>query len=106
MTQAILQTPTSAWWRPEPAARAARAGLPAARATSSGVAFGALVAFTAILLLSPQAWFPLLGTLRIAFVVAATAIGAHLLTQIIRARDVPPMPAAIRASSQSERFLM
>jgi probable O-glycosylation ligase (exosortase A-associated) len=59
------------------------------------VAFHALVAFTAILLLAPQAWFPILGTLRIAFVVAAVAIGAHLLTQILRARDVPPMPAEI-----------
>jgi probable O-glycosylation ligase (exosortase A-associated) len=59
------------------------------------VAFVALVAFTAILLLSPQAWFPILGTLRIAFVVATIAIGAHLLTQLIRARDVPPVPGEV-----------
>ena len=34
------------------------------------MAFGALVAFTAILLLSPQAWFPILKAFRIAFLAA------------------------------------
>lgn len=106
MNDAALHTASPGWWRRdrvahggEPAPfdelRASRACRGTPGGATSGVAFGALVAFTAILLLSPQAWFPVLGTLRIAFVVAATAIGAHLVTQILRARDVPPMPAEI-----------
>jgi probable O-glycosylation ligase (exosortase A-associated) len=89
VTSVLLGTPSQAWWRPP------RAAAPATAVSTSRVAFQALVAFTAILLLAPQAWFPILGTLRIAFVVAAIAIGAHLVTQILRARDVPPMPAEI-----------
>ena len=50
----------------------------------SRIAFGALVAFTTILLLSPQIWFPVLGSLRIAFVAACMSIGAHLLDRIVR----------------------
>jgi probable O-glycosylation ligase (exosortase A-associated) len=53
------------------------------------VAFRALVAFTAILLLSPQAWFPVLGDLRIAFLAAATAIAAYLLDRVVRSDDAP-----------------
>ncbi|HEY6360298.1 MAG TPA: O-antigen ligase family protein, partial [Vicinamibacterales bacterium] len=92
------------WWRPvtpdpgsgirDPKFVAGRRRAPA-ESSGSDVAFGALVAFTAILLLSPQAWFPLLGTLRIAFLAAGVAIGAHLLDRLIRARDVPPMPTEI-----------
>ena len=52
--------------RPRRAAHAA----PAAASRS-----GALVAFTAILLLSPQTWFPVLKVLRIAFLAAGIAIG-------------------------------
>lgn len=89
MNSAVLHTPSAVWWQPERAAAAA------GPAPTSRVAFGALVSFTAILLLSPQTWFPILGTLRVAFLVATIAIGAHLLTQIIRARDVPPMPAEV-----------
>jgi probable O-glycosylation ligase (exosortase A-associated) len=89
VTSVVLRTSSLAWWRP------ARAATPAAARTTSRVAFWALVAFTAILLLAPQAWFPILGTLRIAFVVAAIAIGAHLLTQILRARDLPRTPGEV-----------
>jgi probable O-glycosylation ligase (exosortase A-associated) len=72
------------WWR-VPGAAVAGDG-----ATSSRIAFGALVAFTAILLLSPQIWFPILGTLRIAFVAACLSIGAHLLDRIVRRDAAPP----------------
>jgi probable O-glycosylation ligase (exosortase A-associated) len=58
--------------------------------TANTVAFRALVAFTVILLLSPQAWFPLLAQLRIAFVAAAVAIGAHLLDRLVRRDSAPP----------------
>jgi O-antigen ligase len=63
--------------------------------TANTVAFRALVAFTAILLLSPQAWFPVLGRLRIAFVAAVLAIGAHLLDRLVRRRAAPPFNAEI-----------
>lgn len=74
---------TAAWWRPEQAA-------PSAGAYHGGsrVAFGALVAFTAILILSPQAWFPVLQSLRIAFVAAGIAILAHMLDRAVRRQPV------------------
>ena len=116
-------TPTAhtvAWWRPQPItvesgvsriptpsggypAEAgypgngypAKAGLYGSRSTANTVAFRALVAFTVILLLSPQAWFPVLGQLRIAFVAAAVAIGAHLLDRLVRRDSAPPFSAEI-----------
>lgn len=41
------------------------------------MAFAALIAFTAILLVSPQEWFPAIKSLRIALLAAAVAIAAH-----------------------------
>lgn len=108
-------TPTAhtvAWWRPQPihpvesglsrmnresgsnAVYPAKAGLYGG-STANTVAFRALVAFTAILLLSPQAWFPVLGQLRIAFVAAAIAIGAHLMDRLVRRDSAPPFNAEI-----------
>ena len=72
----------------------AKAGLYKA-STANTVAFRALVAFTAILLLSPQAWFPVLGQLRIAFLAAAVAIGAHLMDRLVRRDSAPPFNAEI-----------
>ena len=74
------------WWRPVAAARPETAAV----ATSNVIAFRGLVAFTAILVLAPQAWFPILGTLRIAFLAAAVAIGAHLIDRIVRRDSAPP----------------
>src|SRR5712671_4306949 len=65
-----------AWWRPVHPAVEVATTVPT---PPRGLAFDALVAFTAILLLSPQIWFPLLGTLRIAFIAAGLAIATHLL---------------------------
>ena len=74
----LAESPDAAsWWRPEPPAHRETAAA-AVDAPTGRLAFGALVAFTAILLLSPQIWFPILGTLRIAFVAAGVAIVAHL----------------------------
>ena len=97
---------TPAWWRPQatPSVSVPRHQLtPVASSvgrkksgasTASVVAFRALVAFTVILLLSPQAWFPALGQLRIAFVAAVVAIGAHLLDRMVHGRgDAPPFSA-------------
>ena len=94
----------AAWWRPQSnrtrlreAATAGPALRPRRRAASTAnvVAFRALVAFTVILLLSPQAWFPVLGQLRIAFVAAAITIGAHLLDRLVRRDAAPPFSPEI-----------
>ena len=74
---------TASWWRPESRAASTDAAYPGSR-----VAFGALAAFTAILVLSPQVWFPVLKSLRIAFVAAGIAILAHLLDHAVRRRPV------------------
>jgi O-antigen ligase len=89
-TTASLQP--AAWWRPA-AAHSDEASHRRARrtptSTANVVAFRALVAFTAILLLSPQAWFPVLADLRIAFLAAGTAIAAYLLDRLVRQGDAP-----------------
>jgi probable O-glycosylation ligase (exosortase A-associated) len=75
MSQAIA---LREWWRgPEPAMAEARPS--SATVPENTVAFAALVAFTTILLVSPQAWFPAIKSLRIALLAAACAIAAHLL---------------------------
>jgi putative inorganic carbon (hco3(-)) transporter len=94
---------TPAWWRPQatPSAFLTSEASPkevrrkqSSASTASVVAFRALLAFTVILLLSPQAWFPALGPLRIAFVAAVVAIGAHLLDRMVHGRgDAPPFSA-------------
>ena len=61
----------SAWW--------ARETTEVSREkTTSRVAFGALIFFTCILLLSPQVWFPALKPLRIAFLTGGIAAAALL----------------------------
>src|SRR5688572_33349565 len=80
---------TAAWWRPE------RAGAAAATAPETGrTAFAGLLAFTAILIVSPQAWFPVLGSLRIALVAAVVAIVAELLDRAMNHRPVRRTPRA------------
>ena len=76
----VMDAP-SCWWR-----REARVEQSAAVSEGSRLAFWALIAFTGILILSPQVWFPALRSLRIAFLAASIAIGAHLLDQVVRRR--------------------
>ncbi|HEU4522652.1 MAG TPA: O-antigen ligase family protein [Thermoanaerobaculia bacterium] len=64
------------WWAP-PIPSAATA-TPEAQQADGRLAFGATVAFTVILLLSPQNWFPFLRPLRIAFLAAGIGIGSLL----------------------------
>ena len=59
-------------------------------APTSALAFWSLVAFTTILLLSPQIWFPILGSLRIAFLAAGLAIGAHLVHRLTQQEAAAP----------------
>ena len=81
------------WWRPRAQPQAETAAVAAAAGNS--LAFRALVAFTAILVLSPQAFFPVLAPLRIAFLAAGLAIGAHLFDRMARRESVPPFNTEI-----------
>jgi putative inorganic carbon (HCO3(-)) transporter len=64
------------WWRAAaPPTSAVRAE---AAADQEQIAFGALMTFTIILLVSPQAWFPAIKSFRIALLSALVAITAHL----------------------------
>jgi O-antigen ligase len=72
---------TTTWWRERPAPSVVTAQ-PGGR-----LAFGALFAFTGILILSPQAWFPVVGSLRIALLAAGVAITAHLVDGVVRRRS-------------------
>ncbi len=82
---------TAAWWRPAPVRRAASAGA----LEGTGIAFAALVAFTVILLLSPQAWFPILKVVRIALLSAGIAIAAHVVERTIHRQPVTPVAPEI-----------
>jgi O-antigen ligase len=64
------------WWRPGAPARAIVE--PRVEPAGNNLAFGALVAFTIVLLVSPQAWFPAIKSLRIALLSGGLAIVAHL----------------------------
>jgi len=83
------------WWKPlnlkQPSAVA---GVVAAESGSS-VAFWALIAFTAILLLSPQAWVPALKVIRIAFLAAGIAMAAHVAERTIHRQAITPMSPEI-----------
>jgi probable O-glycosylation ligase (exosortase A-associated) len=70
------------WWRPEREATASR------YVPDTDLAFKALVAFTAILLLAPQEWFPVLKNLRIALVAGTVSLVAYMLDSAVQRRPV------------------
>jgi putative inorganic carbon (hco3(-)) transporter len=72
------------WWRPSVVSEELSASVP-----DSDLAFRSLVAFTVILLLAPQEWFPVLKSLRIAFVAATLAFVAHMFDDTVRRRRQP-----------------
>jgi len=75
--------PQATWWaREAPAVSQER--------TQGALAFVALILFTCILLLSPQAWIPALKPLRIAFVAGGLAAGS-LLWEQWRERRAPEL---------------
>jgi len=82
------------WWRPEAAswsADGAPTTAPAATgpaAADSAVPFWALIAFTAVMLLAPQNYFPVLATIRLAFLAAGLAIGAYVYDRLRRAQPL------------------
>ena len=76
----LTQAPPG-WWRRE-SAQPDVVATDSAAETGSVTAFRAVLAFTVILLLSPQFWIPGLATLRIALLAAAAAIGAVLWDRV------------------------
>ena len=84
------------WWRRAPAAVAAVTGAPARAVDTGGrAAFYALVAFTIILLISPQTWFPVLKMFRIALLAAGVAMAAHIVESTARRKAVTPLSPEI-----------
>jgi len=92
-----------AWWQPNGAAgvqRPARAFAGTAQAQlaalhGSNAAFYALVAFTFVLLLSPQAWFPVLKLIRIAFLAGGIAMAAHVMERTAHKQPITPLAPEI-----------
>ena len=82
------------WWKPStpPTPAAVHAAM---QDTGSSLAFWALVAFTAILLLSPQAWLPALKVIRIAFLAAGVAMAAHVVERTVHRQSITPLSPEI-----------
>src|SRR5262245_58998468 len=72
------------WWRQVEAAPAIRG------AGGKSLAFGGLVFFTVVLLLSPQTFLPVLKTIRIALLAAGVAIAAHAMDATLRREPITP----------------
>jgi len=83
------------WWKPPSLKQPSAAGSRVATDSGGSVAFWSLVAFTAILLLSPQAWLPALKVVRIAFLAAGLAMAAHVAERTIRRQPITPMSPEI-----------
>ncbi len=80
------------WWRPDAVAETARERAAGAAETQGAAPFWALMAFTFIMLISPQAFFPVLTPLRLALVSAALAAATYFWHCLIHRR-----PLSIRA---------
>jgi len=61
----------------------------------SRAAFYALVAFTFVLLLSPQAWFPVLKLIRIALLAGGVAMAAHIFERTAHRQPITPLAPEI-----------
>ena len=87
---------TIPWWRPDagPAPAAVPAAAPASE--TGRAAFAGLLVFTTILIVSPQAWVPAIGTLRLALVAAGIAIVAELLDRAMTHRPLRRPPPAFK----------
>ena len=92
-----------AWWQPQAIAdpqgprrstTGQRPRLPTA-AEGSRAAFYALLTFTFVLLLSPQAWFPVLKLIRIAFLAGGIAMAAHVMERTAHKQPITPLAPEI-----------
>src|SRR6476620_862848 len=101
MNQAALN-----WWRPQatadpdtPRRSVAVVRPPVVAHTAvlegSGAAYCALVVFTFVLLLSPQAWLPVLKLIRIAFLAGGIAMAAHVMERTAHKQPITPLAPEI-----------
>jgi O-antigen ligase len=81
------------WWRPVPVERAL---VPAIDSGSSVLAYRALMLFMFALLISPQSFFPPLGSLHLAALSAAVAICAHATYAARHGRPLLPHYSGLR----------
>jgi putative inorganic carbon (HCO3(-)) transporter len=89
----VNSLPSADWWRPVGLAETTPEAAPdcVAAPVGGGVAFRALLAFTFILVLAPQAWIPALRPFRIALVAAVVGIGAQLMERAAQGRSLTVM---------------
>jgi probable O-glycosylation ligase (exosortase A-associated) len=95
------------WWRPDTSSanlKGSRYGSTRTGSRHAGTlaalegsraAFYALVAFTFVLLLSPQAWFPVLKLVRIALLAGGVAMAAHVFERTAHRQPITPMAPEI-----------
>src|SRR5215470_13642227 len=81
------------WWRREPPAGAMAAKQ--SRKSAAALPFWALMAFTFVMLLAPQSYFPALEALRPALLVAALATAAYVGDCLARGKPLSVRAAAI-----------
>ena len=99
----MQSTPSIEWWRPDVApagadaavvnAAASDAAVDARARTRGRVAFGALIAFTIILVASPQEYLPVLRPLRIALVAGLIALVAYWIQRLQAGPDAERAPS-------------
>jgi len=87
--------PAGSWWQPQPVADPTGPRRFVAALEGSRAAFYALVAFTFVLLLSPQAWFPVLKLIRIAFLAGGIAMAAHVMERTAHKQPITPLAPEI-----------
>jgi O-antigen ligase len=86
------------WWRVKaPGPSASRASEPT-HDDESALPFWALMTFTFVLLIAPQAFIPALGSLRLAMVAAVAGIIAHVFGRIVRRRPISVWTPEIAAA--------
>jgi len=91
------------WWRPElapaTADRPTATGAGEAAQAGSETPFRALMAFTLVLILAPQAFVPALAPLRPGLLMAAIAITTYLLDRLANGRPILRVSREIAASA-------
>jgi probable O-glycosylation ligase (exosortase A-associated) len=87
--------PAGLWWQPQEIADPKGPRRFVAALEGSRAAFYALIAFTSVLLLSPQAWFPVLKLIRIAFLAGGIAMTAHVMERTAHKQPITPLAPEI-----------
>src|SRR5262245_28520047 len=86
------------WWRPAPRRVARDESMAHSRVAHAPVAFWSLMVFMGILLVAPQAFFPILAPLRIALLAVGVALTAHVVTALTVGRPILVMTREIKIS--------